>query len=111
MNVEIRKTSRTLTWREATTLARAALILSITIAVTLFSSPRPFAAAPAGTTIGNQASATYTDAGSVSRTVTSNSVVTVVQQVASLTISSNNTRTGAIGGQMYYPHTITNTGN
>lgn len=89
---------------------RAALILLITIACAL-TVPKAFAAAPAGTPIGNQASATYTDANNTARTVTSNSVVTVVQQVASLTLSANNTKTGAIGGQMYYPHTITNTGN
>src|SRR5262245_49619409 len=98
-----RITSRIRSWREAGPLA--ALILGISVA------SLTFAAAPAGTNIGNQASATYTDAGSVSRTVTSNSVVTVVQQVASLTLTSNNVRTGAIGGQMYYPHTLTNTGN
>jgi uncharacterized repeat protein (TIGR01451 family) len=109
MGIHSRITSRTFPWREA--LRPAALILGMTAAAVLLVAPKVFAAAPAGTNIGNQASATYTDAGSVSRTVTSNSVVTVVQQVASLTLGSNNTRTGAIGGQMYYPHTLTNTGN
>src|SRR5262245_53288316 len=109
MNALHRVTSRTTKWREA--LTPAALILSITFGVALLVAPEAFAAAPAGTTIGNQASATYTDAGSVTRTVTSNAVVTVVQQVASLTLTANNTKTGAIGGQMYFPHTLTNTGN
>src|SRR5262245_6234432 len=91
--------------------ARAALVLFIFMATVLMVSPRAFAAAPAGTPIGNQASATYTDASAVSRTVTSNSVVTVVQQVASLSLTANNSKTGAIGGQQYFPHTLTNTGN
>lgn len=70
------------------------------------------AASPlAGTAIGNQASATYSDGSSTTRTVTSNSVTTIVQQVAGLTLSANNTKTAAIGGLVNYPHTLTNTGN
>ena len=47
-----------------------------------------YAASPAaGTSIGNQASATYTDGSGANRTVTSNTVQTVVQQVASLTLT------------------------
>jgi uncharacterized repeat protein (TIGR01451 family) len=68
-------------------------------------------AAPAGTVIGNQASATYSDASSVSRTVTSNTVVTTVQQVASLTLTANGAKTISPGGQVYYPQTLVNTGN
>jgi uncharacterized repeat protein (TIGR01451 family) len=70
-----------------------------------------FAAPPAGTTIGNQATATYQDAASNSYTVTSNSVTTVVQQVASLTLTANGTRVAAPGGQAVFPHVLTNTGN
>lgn len=69
------------------------------------------AAPPAGTTIGNQATATYTDAASNSYTVTSNPVTTVVQQVASLTLTANGTRIAAPGGQAVFPHVLTNTGN
>jgi uncharacterized repeat protein (TIGR01451 family) len=68
-------------------------------------------AAPAGAVIGNQASATYSDASSVSRTVTSNTVLTTVQQVASLTIAANGSKTISPGGQVYYPQTLVNTGN
>jgi len=68
-------------------------------------------AAPAGAVIGNQASATYSDASAVSRTVTSNTVVTTVQQVASLSITANGTKTISAGGQVYYPQTLVNTGN
>lgn len=69
------------------------------------------AATAAGTTISNQASATYTDATLTSRTATSNTVVTVVQQVASLTLTADGAKTVVAGGQVSYPHTLTNTGN
>jgi len=71
-----------------------------------------FAAAPAAnSTIGNTATATYTDASAVSRSATSNTVQTIVQQVGSFTLVANNTRLVAPGGQVVYPHTLTNTGN
>ena len=69
-------------------------------------------AAPlAGTSIGNQASATYIDSNSVSRITVSNSVSTIVQAVGSLTLSSSQTKIGAPGQPITFPHTITNTGN
>jgi uncharacterized repeat protein (TIGR01451 family) len=71
-----------------------------------------FAAAPAAnSTIGNTATATYTDASAVSRSATSNTVQTIVQQVGSFTLVANNTRLVTPGGQVVYPHTLTNTGN
>ncbi|MCX6358783.1 MAG: hypothetical protein NT029_03170 [Armatimonadetes bacterium] len=66
---------------------------------------------PAGATIGNQASATYTDGSGVSRTVSSNVVTTIVQQVAALTLTMDNTKVAVAGGKVWYPHTLTNTGN
>ena len=69
------------------------------------------AAPPAGTPIGNQASATYLDASATSRTVTSNLVTTIVQQVASFTLTADGTQSAAPGGQAAFPHTLTNTGN
>lgn len=66
---------------------------------------------PAGTSIGNQASASYTDGSGASRSVTSNTVTTIVQQVASLTLTANGAKTSSIGSTVYYPHTVTNTGN
>lgn len=70
------------------------------------------AASPlAGTSIGNQASATYSDGSLVTHTVTSNTVTTVVQQVAGMTLTASSARTAAIGGLVSYPHTLTNTGN
>lgn len=71
-----------------------------------------FAAAPAANSlIGNTATATYTDASLVNRTATSNTVQTIVQQVGSFTLVADNTRLVAPGGQVVYPHTLTNTGN
>ncbi|HEY4282478.1 MAG TPA: hypothetical protein VGM62_05385, partial [Chthoniobacterales bacterium] len=70
------------------------------------------AAPPANTSIGNQATATYTDSSNTQRTVTSNTVVTIVQQVASFTLTTDGqSRPGSPGGQMVFPHTLTNTGN
>ena len=67
---------------------------------------------PAGTSIGNQASATYADAlGNAQTPVTSNTVVTTVAQVASFTLTAAQTKTGAPGSQVYFPHTLANTGN
>jgi uncharacterized repeat protein (TIGR01451 family) len=65
----------------------------------------------AGTVIGNQASATYTDASNVQRTVTSNVVTAVVQQVASLTLTAPTTKAVTAGGQVVFPLTLSNTGN
>ena len=65
----------------------------------------------AGSVIGNQATATYTNAAGDTITVTSNKVETVVQQVAGLTLTSDNTEEIAPGGKAFLPHIITNDGN
>ena len=82
----------------------ALLLLSI---ATLVDSAPP----PAGTSIGNQASATYTDASNTPRSTTSNVAITIVQQVASFTLTADGARFAAPGGQVVYPHTVLNTGN
>ena len=70
------------------------------------------AAAPlAGTSIGNQASATYVDQANITQNVTSNIVTTIVQQVAALTLTAPLSKTVTAGSQVSYPHTLTNTGN
>ena len=66
---------------------------------------------PAGTQISNSAAATYLDGAGVSRSVTSNTVVTIVQQVASVTLVQNLAKTVAPGTAVTYPVTLTNTGN
>lgn len=88
------------------------LLSIVTIAIFALAAMPVHAAAPAGSVIGNQATATYTDAGSVSRSATSNLVQTTVQQVKSFTLNTTpQTRTAAPGSTVYYPHYITNTGN
>jgi uncharacterized repeat protein (TIGR01451 family) len=74
---------------------------------------QPSHAAPplAGTSIGNQASATYTDSSNAPRTATSNTVQTIVQQVAGLTLTATQAKPSAPGGTVNFPHTLTNTGN
>jgi uncharacterized repeat protein (TIGR01451 family) len=65
----------------------------------------------AGTTIGNQAAATYTDASLTPRTATSNTVTTIVQQVAGFTLTASQTKSASAGSSVNFPHTILNTGN
>ena len=87
---------------------RFGLLLSAA-SLTAFAS---FAAAPpAGSKIGNQASATYVNASGDTISVTSNKVETIVQQVAGLTLATDNSETVAPGGKVFLPHTLTNDGN
>ncbi|MDQ6994667.1 MAG: hypothetical protein Q9M18_03630, partial [Mariprofundaceae bacterium] len=65
----------------------------------------------AGTVIGNQASATYTDASNAPRTATSNTVKTIVQAVAGFTLTASQDKYSTSGGTVYFGHTLTNTGN
>src|ERR1051326_69207 len=84
-----------------------------TVALGTFAAVLSYAAAPpANTSIGNQASATYTDAGNTQRTATSNTVITIVQQISSFTLTTDGqSKPAAPGGQVVFPHTLTNTGN
>ncbi|MGY3438078.1 MULTISPECIES: COG1470 family protein [unclassified Marinovum] len=71
-----------------------------------------YAAAPeAGSVIGNQAVATYTNSSGDTITVTSNKVETIVQQVAGLTLVADNNEAIAPGGKAFLPHIVTNDGN
>lgn len=66
---------------------------------------------PAGAAIGNQAAATYTDGTGQNRIATSNTVVTIIQQVAGLLLEEDRNKLGAPNSPVYFPHTVTNTGN
>ncbi len=80
--------------------------------VALAPNPLESAAPPAGTSIGNQASASYTDSSNTPRTATSNVALTIVQQVSSFALTTDaQTKQSAAGGQVFFPHTISNTGN
>ena len=66
---------------------------------------------PANAVIGNQATATYTDGSNVTRTATSNTVQTTVQQVAAINLTADNSKIAAPGSPIYFPHTAVNNGN
>jgi trimeric autotransporter adhesin len=83
----------------------------ILLTLTLLCSTVLQSAPPAGTSIGNQASATYTDASNTPRSTTSNVAITIVQQVASFTLSASQAKFSPAGAQVYYAHTVVNTGN
>src|SRR5262245_12743887 len=90
-------------------VVRAAAFVAL---LTLVPGTTQSAAPPAGTSIGNQASATYTDNSNTPRTATSNVAITIVQQVSSFTLTTDGqARYGAPGGQVFFPHTLRNTGN
>ncbi len=65
----------------------------------------------AGDTIGNRASATYSDGSGITRSVTSNEVVTTVQQVAAVQLVDNRNEIAAPGSPVVFSHTVTNNGN
>ena len=100
-------------WNSLTALFRLNKIIAAFAVLFLFGTVTAVQAAgtPIGTVIGNQASATYTDASNVTRTATSNLVTTIVQQVASFTLTASQSQFAAPGGEVVYPHTLTNTGN
>ena len=80
--------------------------------VMILSSASAQAASPiAGQQISNQATASYTDSGGMPQTVTSNIVITTVEQVGAYTLTASQTKTAAPGTTVYLPHVLTNTGN
>ncbi|MEP7156950.1 MAG: hypothetical protein ABI905_14320 [Betaproteobacteria bacterium] len=79
--------------------------------IAAFSNSTLAAMAPANAVIGNQATATYVDSTSTTRTSTSNTVQTTVLPVKSYTLTTNGARNAPPNAQVCYPHTITNTGN
>ena len=100
-------------WFHAGAKLKSMWIAFAAIAVFLLLSAGPVhAVAPlAGTSIGNQSSATYVDSSAITRSVSSNTVATIVQQVAALTLTQDLSKTAAAGTQVSYPLTLTNTGN
>jgi uncharacterized repeat protein (TIGR01451 family) len=94
-------------------LARGALAAFVVVVLGALSplAGEAQAAPAAGTVIGNQATATYRDAGNAVRNATSNLVQTTVSQVKSFTVAASGARTASPGQTVYYPHVITNTGN
>jgi uncharacterized repeat protein (TIGR01451 family) len=100
-----------LSWPRQTLARGLAGLFLACLALLWLAAPAHAAAPPAGTSISNQASATYSDGSGVARTVTSNLVQTTVTQVYSLTLASNGAQNATPGSVVYYPHTLTNSGN
>ncbi|MDQ2823204.1 MAG: hypothetical protein M3Y65_22950 [Pseudomonadota bacterium] len=89
--------------------SRNAVALAIAMAAAY--GTQAHAATAAGTTITNQASATYVDSTSTARSATSNTVITTVQQVAAISLSAAAAKNAAPGAQVVYATSITNNGN
>lgn len=70
-----------------------------------------YAAAPAGSLVGNQGSMEFIDADGVRRTVSSNLIEIEVLQVFSITVEGGFEKPTTAGGQVTFPHRVTNTGN
>ncbi|MGB1309679.1 MAG: hypothetical protein ACPG47_00640 [Leucothrix sp.] len=70
-----------------------------------------FAQTAAGTLIKNLATVTYEDENGNSYSAQSNEAVVTVAPVYSATIENDNNLSGAPGQTVYFPHTLTNTGN
>ncbi len=85
--------------------------VAIAVAMVAAYGTQAYAATAAGTSITNQASATYLDSTNTARSATSNTVITTVQQVASIGLSAGSAKTAAPGAQVTYAHSITNNGN
>ena len=92
---------------------KSTLIRSVSAAavlVTAFSAAAQ-AAPQAGAVIGNQAVATYENTAGDTITITSNTVETIVRQIAGVTLTSDTSENIAPGGKAFLPHIVTNVGN
>lgn len=92
-------------WRSGGAVVALAAVLTAWSASTAFAAPPP-----AGTVIGNQAVATF-ESGGQTLSVTSNLVTTTINEVAGVDIEASQTKSAVAGGKVFFPHTITNTGN
>ncbi|WP_305369301.1 hypothetical protein [Photobacterium leiognathi] len=86
-------------------------IIKILMPVSLLISFYASALTESGTVIKNQAGATYRDSAGIERSTTSNLVETVVQPVAAMTLTFDQSKLAAAGGQVTFTHVLTNTGN
>ncbi len=92
-------------------LRRAMPMLALAISAGIASAPAWAQSPVAGTSIGNQATATYNDGSSIPRSVQSNSVTTVVQQVIAVDLTDPRIISRSPGSPVAFPHTIQNNGN
>lgn len=92
-------------WTTAVLLVVLLILIKISTSLAVSATPM------AGTLIGNQASASYTDSLGVTRTVTSNTVETKVTEKFGFLLTADNNKAVAPGATVYFPHTIINVGN
>ena len=92
-------------------LRRALPGLALAVSAGLFGTAAHAQAPRAGTSIGNQATATYSDGSAINRSVQSNDVTTVVTQVAAVSLIAPRAISAAPGSPVYLPHTVQNNGN
>ncbi|MGQ7845578.1 hypothetical protein ACUNV4_13930 [Granulosicoccus sp. 3-233] len=90
---------------------RLSALLLLVPALLLQAASSVHAATAAGSVIRNQASATYRDASGVERFTTSNILETVVQQAAGVQLTQDQSKLIDSGGEVTFPHVLTNTGN
>jgi len=81
------------------------------VALWLVTSLKAQAITPAGTVIGNAATATYYDENNNQYTTTSNLVQTTVAEVCGVDVEGGGDKEGVPGQIVYVPFTVTNTGN
>ena len=94
-------------------ISQQALLGIVIFLVALVAAPMIAVAAgtPTGTSISNQATATYQDAASNNFTQVSNTTTVTVTSVYAVTISTPADNNAYINTTVYYPYTLTNTGN
>ena len=89
---------------------RHSCALLIFLLISMFSAGA-WSATPAGTVIRNPALATYTDSDGLQRSVTSNLVETLVEQVAGMELTSDQQQRRSPGSTVRFSHRVRNTGN
>lgn len=87
------------------------ITIGIAICMLISAAVTVYAATEAGTVIKNQASASYRDTLGIKRVATSNVVETLIRQVAALELTRDQQKPGTAGQELYYSHTLVNTGN
>jgi len=92
-------------------LARGLASLFVALVLLWAGAPAHATPPPVGTSISNQASATYSDGSGATRTVSSNLVQTTVTQVYAVAVVASGAQNATPGSVVYYPHTLTNNGN
>ncbi|MBP2677076.1 MAG: conserved repeat domain protein [Deltaproteobacteria bacterium] len=86
-------------------------LLSVFLLLPLFLPVSTALAAPAGTLITNQATATFQDANANSFTALSNTTTVTVTSVYTVSVTSPPDASGGQNTVVYYPYLVTNTGN